>query len=141
MSQIRLLLLAAWSTLRVMLVSEAGLPAVTRGCIWPARAAVFARCDLGGDHAPEDHLAVCQLPRAAVWPMTMPNQRPRISQPPVRASTPELIAAQLRQVLVMHGASDGGQVRSCSGQPQGGDQDLGRGQDAHLDSMGRHGAW
>jgi hypothetical protein len=33
-------------------------------------------------------------------------------------------------------ASHDSQVRSCSGQPPGGDQDLGRGQDAYHDGMG-----
>ena len=32
------------------------------GPLWSARAAAFARCDLGGDHAPWDRLAAWQLP-------------------------------------------------------------------------------
>ena len=32
------------------------------GPIWSARAAAFARCDLGGDHTPGDRLAAGQLP-------------------------------------------------------------------------------
>jgi hypothetical protein len=52
----------------------------------------------------------------------------------------ELIAAQLPQVLVMHDAGNGGQVGSCSREPPRDDQDLGRGQDAHHDSMGTCGA-
>ncbi len=47
----------------------------------------------------------------------------------------ELIAAQLPQVLVIHDASDGSQVRSCSREPPRGNQYLGRGQDAHHGSM------
>ena len=54
--------------------------------------------------------------------------------------TGELIAAELPQVVVMHDASDGGQVRSCSREPPRGDQCLGRGQDAPHDSMGTGGA-
>ena len=38
------------------------LPPVKAGSIWSARAAAFARCDLGGDHAPWDRLAAWQLP-------------------------------------------------------------------------------
>ena len=52
----------------------------------------------------------------------------------------ELIAAQLPQVLVMHDPSNGSQVWSCSREPPRGNQDLGRGQDAHHDSMGTCGA-
>ena len=52
----------------------------------------------------------------------------------------ELIAAQLPQVLVRHDASKSSQVRPCSRQPPRGNQDLGRGQDAHQDSMGTCGA-
>jgi len=32
------------------------------GSIWSARAAAFAGCDLGGDHAPRNRLAASQLP-------------------------------------------------------------------------------
>jgi hypothetical protein len=39
------------------------LAPVTAGSIWSARAAAFARCDLGGDHAPWDRLAAVQRPR------------------------------------------------------------------------------
>ena len=39
----------------------------------------------------------------------------------------ELIAAQLPQVLLMHDASDGSQMRSCSREPPRGDQYLSRG--------------
>ena len=62
-------------------------------------------------------------PVRGVASMTTPNQRPRISQPSRRTSTPvEIIAAQLPQVLVMHDASDGSQVGSCSGEPPRGNQ-------------------
>ena len=52
----------------------------------------------------------------------------------------ELIAAQLPQVLVMHDARDGSQLRACSGEPPRGNQYLGRGRDAHHNSMGTGGA-
>jgi hypothetical protein len=52
----------------------------------------------------------------------------------------ELIAAQPPQVLAMRDASDGSQMRSCSGEPPRGNQDLGRGQHAHHDSMSTSGA-
>jgi hypothetical protein len=48
----------------------------------------------------------------------------------------ELIAAQLPQILVMHDASHSSQVGARSGEPPRGNQDLGRGQDAHHHSMG-----
>ena len=65
-------------------------------------------------------------PVRGVVPTTTPNQRLRISQPSMRTSTPELIAAQLPQVLLMHDADHGSQVRSCSREPPRGYQDLGR---------------
>jgi hypothetical protein len=40
----------------------------------------------------------------------------------------------------MHDAGNGGQVGSWSREPLRGNQDLGRGQDAHHDSMGTCGA-
>ena len=52
----------------------------------------------------------------------------------------ELIAAQLPQVILMHDASHGSQVRSCSREPPRGDQHFRRGQDAHHYSMGTRGA-
>ncbi len=52
----------------------------------------------------------------------------------------ELIAAQLPQIPVMHDAYHGSQVRSRSREPPRGNEDLGRGQDAHHDSMGMRGA-
>ena len=61
---------------------------VRAGSIGSARAAAFARCDLGGEHPPGDRLAAPQLPGRGVAPTTMPNQRPRISQPSIRTSTP-----------------------------------------------------
>ena len=111
------------------------------GSIWSARAAAFARCDLGGDHAPGDRLAAWQLPE--------PRRGPDDDAEPAAADIPaidadvdsgELIAAQLPQVLVMHDPSHGSQVRSCSREPPRGNQYLGRGQDAHHDSMGTCGA-
>jgi hypothetical protein len=117
--------------------SGLALPPVKPGSIWPARAAASARCGLGGDHAPGDRLAASQLPE--------PRRGPDDDAEPAAADIPaadvdvdsgQLIAAQLRQVLVMHEASDGSQVGSCSGEPPRGDQCLGWGQDAHHDSMG-----
>ena len=32
------------------------------GSLWSTRVMAFARCDLGGDHAPGDRLAASQLP-------------------------------------------------------------------------------
>ena len=112
------------------------LPPVTAGSIGSARAAAFARRDLGGDHAPGDRLAAAQLPG--------PRRGPDDHAEPAAADIPaikadvdsELIAAQLPQVLVMHDAADASQVRSCSREPPRGDQYLGQGQDAHHDSMG-----
>jgi hypothetical protein len=116
------------------------LPPVKAGSIWSARAAAFARCDLGGDHAPWDRLAAAQLPE--------PRRGPDDDVEPAAADIPaagadvdsELIAAQLPQVFMMHDASDGSQVRSCSREPPRGNQYLGRGQDAHHDSMSTCGA-
>lgn len=82
-------------------------------------------------------------PIRGVAPTTTPNQRPRMSQPSMQMSTPvfiEFIAAQLPEVLVMHDASYGSQVRSCSREPPCGNQDLGWGEEAHHDSMGTCGA-
>ena len=117
------------------------LAPVKVGSIWSARAAAFARCDLGGDHPPWDCLAASQLPE--------PRRGPDHYAEPAAADIPavgadveagELIAAQLPQVLVMHDASYGSQVRSCSREPPRGNQDLGRGQDAHYGRMGTCGA-
>ena len=114
---------------------------VKAGSICSARAAAFARCDLGGDHLPGDRLAALQLPG--------PRRGPYDDTEPAAADIPaidadvdsgELIAAQRPEVLVMHDPSNGSQVRSCSREPPRGDQDLGRGQDAHHDSMGTCGA-
>jgi hypothetical protein len=108
---------------------------------WSARVAAFARCDLGGDHAPGDRLAAAQLPE--------PRRGPDDDAEPAAADIPavnadvdsgELIAAQLPQVLAMRDASDGSQVRSCSREPPRGNQHLGRGQHAHHDSMSTCGA-
>jgi hypothetical protein len=113
------------------------LAPVAAGSIWSAQAAVFARCDLGGDHPPWDRLAAPQLPS--------PRRGPDDDAEPAAADIPavdadvdsgELIAAQLPQVLGVHDAGDCGQVGSCSGEPPRGDQDLGRGKDAHHHSMG-----
>jgi hypothetical protein len=76
-------------------------------------------------------------PRAAAWL----RRRHRTSGPDIPAvdadiDSGDLIAAQLPQVLAMHDASDGSQVRSCSREPPRGDQYLGLGEDAHDDSMG-----
>jgi hypothetical protein len=115
------------------------LPPVTAGSIGSARATAFARCDLGGDHPPGDRLAVPQLPE--------PRRSLHDHAEPAAADIPavgadvdtELIAAQPPQILGMHDASQGSQVRSCSREPPRGNQCLGRGQDAHHDSMGTWG--
>jgi len=105
------------------------------------RAAAFARCDLGGDNAPWDRLTASQLPE--------PRRGSDDHAKPAAADIPavdadvgsgELIAAQLPQVLVMHDASDGSQVGSCSREPPRGNQYLSWGQDAHHTSMGTCGA-
>jgi hypothetical protein len=116
------------------------LPPVKAGSIGSARAAAFARRDLGGDHPPWIVWPRRNSPVRGVAPMTAPDQRPRISQPPVQTSTPELIAVQLPQVLVVHDASGGSQIGSCSREPPRGNQYLGRVQDAHHTSMGTCGA-
>ena len=117
------------------------LPPVKAGSVWSARAAAFAWRDLGGDHPPRDRLAAAQLPQ--------PRRSPDDHAEPAAADIPaigadlgsgELIAAQLPQVLGMHEASHGSQVRPCSREPPRGNQHLGRSQDAHPDSMGICGA-
>jgi hypothetical protein len=109
--------------------------------LWSARAVAFMRCDLGGDYPPWDRLAASQFPG--------PRRGSDDHTEPAAADIPaidadvdsdEFIAAQLPQVLVMHDASHGRQVRSCSREPPRGNQDLGRGQNAHHDSMGTNGA-
>ena len=81
--------------------------------------------------------------RAAVW--CSRRRGPDDYAEPAAADIPavdadvdsgELIAAQLPQVLVMHDPSHGSQMGSCSHEPPRGNQYLGRGQDAHHDSMG-----
>ena len=81
-------------------------------------------------------LAASQLPE--------PRHGPDDDAEPAAADIPaidadvdsgELIAAQLPQVLGMRDASHGSQVRPGSGEPPRGNQDLGRGQDAHHASM------
>jgi len=83
-----------------------------------------------------------------MWQLPDPRRGPGNDAEPAAAdipaidptSTAELIAAQPPQVLVMYDPGNGSQVRSCFREPPRGDQDLGRGQDAHLDSMGACGA-
>src|SRR5271156_5340139 len=86
-------------------------PPVTAGSAGSARAAAFARCDLGGDHPPGDRMAAPQLPKL--------RRGPDDHTEPAAADIPavdtdvhpgELIAAQLPQVLAMHDASDDSQV-------------------------------
>jgi hypothetical protein len=131
-----------WTRLRLQSTivaesSELVLPPVKADSIWSAQAVAFARCDLGGDHASGDRLAASQLPG--------PRRGPDDDAEPAAADVPaidadvdsgEPVAAQLPQVLVIHEASDGSQVRSCFREPSRGDQCLGWGQDAHHDSMG-----
>jgi hypothetical protein len=102
------------------------LSSVKAGSIGSARAAAFARCDLGGDHAPWDRLAASQLPG--------PRRGPDNDAEPAATDIPAVdadvdspvITGQLPQVLVMHDASDGSQVGSCSSKPPRGDQYLRR---------------
>jgi hypothetical protein len=112
------------------------LPPVKAGSIGSERATAFARRDVGSDHPPGDRLTAPQLPG--------PRRGPDGHAEPAAANIPavgadvdtgELIAAQPPQILFMHDASHGGQVRSCSREPPRGNQCLGRGQDAHHDSM------
>ncbi len=135
-----------WTRLRpeLTIVAESSglvLPPVKAGSIGSARAAAFARCDLGGDHAPRNRLAAAQLPG--------PRRGPDDHAEPAAADVPaadadvdsgELIAAQLPQVLVMHDARGGSEVGSCSREPPRRNQDLSWGQDAHHNSMGTCGA-
>ena len=116
-------------------------PPVKAGSTRSARAAAFARGDLGGDHPPRDRLAVPQLPE--------PRRGPDNHTEPAAADIPavgadvdsgELTAAQLPQVLTMHDASDGSQMGSCSREPPRGNQYLSRGKDAHHTSMDTCGA-
>jgi hypothetical protein len=101
----------------------------------------MGRCDLGGDHAPGDCLAASQV--------SEPRRGADDDAEPAAADIPsigadvdsgELIAAQLPEVFLMHDASHGSQVRSCSREPSRGNQYLGRAQDAHHDSMSTCGA-
>jgi len=94
------------------------------------------RCELGGDHAPGNRLAAPQL--------TEPRRGPDDYAEPAAADVPavdvhvgsgELIAAQLPQVLLMHDASDSHHVGPRSREPPRGDHYLGRGENAHHDSM------
>ncbi len=105
--------------------------------MWSARAAAFARCNLGGDHAPWDRLAALQLPQ--------PRRGPDDHAEPAAADIPtagadvdsgELIAAQLPGILVMHDASDGSQVGSCSCEPPRSSQYLSLGEDARPSARG-----
>jgi hypothetical protein len=111
-------------------------PPLKAGSIWSARPAAFSWRDLGGDHAPWDRLAALQRsgPRRG-----HDDAEPATTDiPAVDAniySTAKLIAAQSAQVLVMHDASDGSQMGSCSREPPRGTQDLGRGEDTHHHSM------
>jgi hypothetical protein len=109
--------------------------------IWSARAAAFARRDLDGDHPPGNRLAAPQLPEPRRGPDNYPE--PAAADIPAidaDVDSGELITTQLPQVLTMHDASHGSQVRSCSREPPRGNQYLGRSQDAHHDSMSTRGA-
>jgi hypothetical protein len=121
--------------------SELVFPPVKAGSIGSARAAALARCDLGGDHPPEDRLAASQLPgpRRGRDDDTEPAAAD-IPAVETDVDTGKLLAAQLPQVLGVHDASDGSQVGSCSREPPRGDQDLSRSEDAHRNSMGACGA-
>ena len=116
-----------WSDAQQAESSGLVFPAVKAVSVWSARATAFARCDLGGDHAPGDRLAAPQLPG--------PGRGPDDHAEPAAADVPavdthvdpcQLIAAQLPQVLLMHDAGHGSQAGPGSGEPPRGDQDLGR---------------
>jgi hypothetical protein len=68
------------------------------------------------------------------------RRRPQPRLTPGLKITLELIAAQVPQIVGMHDASDRSQVRSCSREPPRGNQCLGRGENAHDDSVGTGGA-
>jgi hypothetical protein len=102
---------------------------------------VFAWCDLGGDHAPRDRLAA--------WQPSLARRGPDDYAEPAAADIPaidpdvdpcELIEAQMPQVLVMHDAGDRSQMGSDLGEPPRGNEYLGRGEEAHHDSMRTRGA-
>ena len=66
------------------------------GSIWSARTAAFARCDLGGDHAPWDRLAAWQVP--GPWRGPDDDAEPAAADVPAVCTdvdSGELIAAQL----------------------------------------------
>ena len=74
---------------------------------WCSRGAIWAAITRHGIVSP------CRnSPSRGVSPTTTPNQRPRISQPSMRMSTPVFIAAQLPQILAMHDAGDGSHAGS-----------------------------
>ena len=69
---------------------------IKAGSTWSARAAAFARCDLGGDHAPWDRLAAVQLPGPGRG--TDDDAEPAATNVPAidaDVDSGELIAAQL----------------------------------------------
>jgi hypothetical protein len=80
-------------------------------------------------------------PPAAAWPRQLRRTSGR-GYPSHRRGRQlgQLIAAQLPQILAMHDPSRGSQVRSSSREPPRRNQYLGRGQDAHYDSMDTYGA-
>jgi hypothetical protein len=99
------------------------------------------RCDLGGDHPPGDGLAAPQPSE----PRRGPDNDAEPAAPDIPAAgadvgSGELITAELPQVVVMHDPGDGHHMGPCSREPPRGDQYLGRGQNAHHDSMSTCGA-
>ena len=110
------------------------LPPIKAGSIWPAQAAAFARYDLGGDHLPSDRLAASQLPGPRCGPDDYAE--PATAEiPAIDTDVDSVSSSRLSQVLAMHDTSHGSQVRSFSREPPRGDLDLGRGVDAHHDSI------
>ena len=94
----------------------------------------------GRDHAPWNRLAAPQ--RSQPWCAHKDHAEPAAADVPAVAAdvdTRELIAAQLPQIVGMHDASDRSQVRSRAREPARGNQCLGRGENAHDDSMGTGG--
>jgi hypothetical protein len=106
-------LLGAAEPAALMTVARAAgwcLP-VRAGSIGSARAAAFARCDLGGDHPPGDRLAVRQLPDP--WRGPDDHTEPAAADVPAvdaHLDPSELSAARQPQILLIHDASDGSQV-------------------------------
>jgi hypothetical protein len=81
---------------------------VTAGSMSSARAAVFGRCDLGGDHPQGIVSPRGNSPVRGVAPTTTPKPATRdVPAADADVAIGELIAAQLPQVLLSGDASHG----------------------------------